>query len=286
MRKAGATIEKRRAGGHGRAEEVLRQSAAAAPAAIRRDAGRTLRTAPEVRQVVASSPPTRASDTRPPRVRCATSSPIAGSRPTQTYRRENPKRVYYISIEFLIGRSLANNIMNLMLDPVVLKAFAEHACLDGDPRTGTGRGARQRWARPARRLFSRFDGDDGLPAMGYGLRYEHGIFQQNLRNGWQEEQPDNWLVQPDPWEVVRPTKSSRCTVRLPLNARRASLPWSRTSLRHSSAFPYDRPVIGYGGKTINTLRLWARRPRIISTSSGSAAAISSRRWPRRSPPNR
>ena len=105
-----------------------------------------------------------------------------------TYRRQDPKRVYYMSIEFLIGRSLANNVMNLMLDPVVSKTFDEHGrawmeLVDQEPDAGLGNGGLGRLAA----CFLDSMATMALPAMGYGLRYEHGIFQQSFRNGWQEE---------------------------------------------------------------------------------------------------
>src|ERR1700722_6345450 len=97
------------------------------------------------------------------------------------YARENPKRVYYLSIEFLIGRSLANNVMNLMLDPVVSQAFDEHGrqwmeILDQEPDAGLGNGGLGRLAA----CFLDSMATLQLPAMGYGLRYEHGIFQQRI----------------------------------------------------------------------------------------------------------
>jgi starch phosphorylase len=96
-----------------------------------------------------------------------------------------------------------------------------------------------------------------IPAMGYGLRYEYGIFKQTIQDGWQHEVPDNWLRRFDPWEVCRPHE----TVSVPLNCsfevRGGTL---RAVIGQPSALigvPFDRPVVGYGGKTINTLRLWA-----------------------------
>jgi starch phosphorylase len=93
--------------------------------------------------------------------------------------------------------------------------------------------------------------------MGYGLRYEYGIFKQTIQNGFQLEQPDNWLRRADPWEIVRPQE----TVEIKLNCsfelhagRLRALPGQPSSL---IGIPYDRPTVGYGGKTINTLRLWA-----------------------------
>ena len=95
-----------------------------------------------------------------------------------------------------------------------------------------------------------------LPAMGYGLRYEYGIFKQTIQDGWQHEQGDNWLRRPDPWEVARPDElvevKLNCSFELHGGTFRA-VPGRPSTLL---GIPCDRPVIGYGGKTINTLRLW------------------------------
>ena len=179
-------------------------------------------------------------------------------RTDDTYARENPKRIYYLSIEFLIGRSLANNVMNLMLDPVVRQTFDEQGrqwieILDEEPDAGLGNGGLGRLAA----CFLDSMATLGLPAMGYGMRYEHGIFRQKFRNGWQEERPDNWLRHPDPWEVVRPSESVEVPFACSFEIRDGTL---RLIPRRPSTLigvPYDRPVVGYGGRTVNTLRLWS-----------------------------
>src|SRR6266481_1910919 len=117
-----------------------------------------------------------------------------------TYERENPKRVYYLSMEFLIGRSLANNVTNLLLDPLVKQAVQDKGLdwlelVEQEPDAGLGNGGLGRLAA----CFLDSMATMQLPAMGYGLRYEYGIFKQTIRNGWQQEQPDNWLRRPDPW---------------------------------------------------------------------------------------
>ena len=96
-----------------------------------------------------------------------------------------------------------------------------------------------------------------LPAMGYGLRYEYGIFKQTIQNGWQLEKPDNWLRRQDPWEVARPNEKVEVKLNCSFEVRGGTLqaiPGRPSSL---IGVPFDRPVVGYGGKTINTLRLWA-----------------------------
>jgi len=176
----------------------------------------------------------------------------------ETYERENPKRVYYLSMEFLIGRSLANNVANLLLDPVVRQtAQLRHVdwpgVLEQEPDAGLGNGGLGRLAA----CFIESLATLQIPAMGYGLRYEYGIFHQTIANGFQVEQPDHWLARPDPWEIARPRETVQvpvgCSFRLENGALRA-VPGHAT---HLLGVPYDRPVVGYGGRTINTLRLWA-----------------------------
>jgi len=118
----------------------------------------------------------------------------------KTYERENPKRVYYLSMEFLIGRSLSNNITNLLLDPVVMDAVQQRNLdwlylLEQEPDAGLGNGGLGRLAA----CFLDSMATLQLPAMGYGLRYEYGIFKQSIQDGWQVERPDNWLRRHDPW---------------------------------------------------------------------------------------
>ncbi len=176
----------------------------------------------------------------------------------KTYARENPKRVYYISIEFLIGRSLGNNVMNLLLDPIVGPSFKGDGrewweILHEEPDAGLGNGGLGRLAA----CFLDSMATMQLPAMGYGLRYEHGIFQQKIQNGWQEERPDNWLANPDPWEIVRPAEGVPVTFGCSFELREGKLRMIPNKPSTLIGVPYDRPVVGYGGKTVNTLRLWS-----------------------------
>src|SRR5262245_29755811 len=176
----------------------------------------------------------------------------------KTYERENPKRVYYLSMEFIIGRSLANNVTNLMLDPIVNDAVKRekldwYELLDQEPDAGLGNGGLGRLAA----CFLDSMATMQIPAMGYGLRYEYGIFKQSIEDGWQTELPDNWLRRPDPWEVARPNETVEVKLNCSFEIRGGTLravPGRPSTL---IGVPYDRPVVGYGGKTINTLRLWA-----------------------------
>src|ERR1700741_2159777 len=176
----------------------------------------------------------------------------------KTYERHNPKRVYYVSMEFLLGRSSANNVTNLLLDSFIAQQ-AKHrnvalvSLLEQEPDAGLGNGGLGRLAA----CFLDSMATMQLPAMGYGLRYEYGIFKQSIQDGWQAEKPDNWLRRQDPWEVVRLQDAVEiklnCSFELHGGSLRA-VPGRPSSL---IGVPFDRPVVGYGGKTINTLRLWA-----------------------------
>jgi len=179
-------------------------------------------------------------------------------RTEQTYQSVNPKRVYYLSMEFLIGRSLSNNITNLLLSPFVSEAVKQRSLdwlglLEEEPDAALGNGGLGRLAA----CFLDSMATLQLPAMGYGLRYEYGMFRQSIEDGWQHEQPDNWLRRPDPWEVARPDDKVEIELNCSFEVRGGAL--SPILGRPSTliGIPFDRPVVGYGGKTINTLRLWS-----------------------------
>jgi starch phosphorylase len=176
----------------------------------------------------------------------------------QTYEQQNPKRVYYLSMEFLLGRSLNNNVTNALLAPFALHALRKKgidwsALLEMEPDAGLGNGGLGRLAA----CFLESMATQQLPAMGYGLRYDYGIFKQTVRDGWQHEQPDNWLKWPDPWEVSRPEEVIEVKLNCSFETHAGEL--RPVFGRPSNLFgiPFDRPVIGYGGRNINTLRLWA-----------------------------
>ena len=121
-----------------------------------------------------------------------------------TYERQNAKRIYYLSMEFLLGRSLANNVTNLLFDPIVQHAVKEKGLnwlelIEQEPDAGLGNGGLGRLAA----CFLDSMATMQLPATGYGLRYEYGMFRQSFVNGWQQESADNWLRDGDPWEICR-----------------------------------------------------------------------------------
>ncbi|CCM76812.1 glycogen/starch/alpha-glucan phosphorylase [Rhizobium mesoamericanum] len=176
----------------------------------------------------------------------------------EIYDRENPKLIGYLSMEFLIGRSLSNNIVNLGLDRLARRFFHEHqldelALLSEEPDAGLGNGGLGRLAA----CFLESMATMQLPGMGYGLRYEYGMFKQSIVDGWQREQPDNWLRRPDPWEVARPHLAVPVELGCSFEVREGSLRAIAGVPSSLLGIPYDRPVVGYGGKNINTLRLWA-----------------------------
>jgi glycogen phosphorylase len=175
-----------------------------------------------------------------------------------TYEQQNAKRIYYLSMEFLIGRALANNVTNLLLDPLVKQAVKEKGIdwlelLEQEPDAGLGNGGLGRLAA----CFLDSMATMQLPATGYGLRYEYGMFRQSFANGWQREDPDNWLRDGDPWEIAR--QHEKVEIKLNATFKLRDGHYEVTPNRPSTLFgiPFDRPVVGYGGKTINTLRLWA-----------------------------
>src|SRR5262249_34688278 len=174
-----------------------------------------------------------------------------------SYEQANPKQVYYLSMEFLIGRSLTNNLTNLLVEPIAREVLQREGLdlvelAEQEPDAGLGNGGLGRLAA----CFLDSMATMQLPAMGYGLRYHYGIFRQQLQDGYQVATPDPWLHHPDPWEVARPAD----TVAIPMQARACLVNGVETLVANQPVvllgLPFDRPVVGYGGKTINTLRLW------------------------------
>ncbi|UCD16146.1 MAG: glycogen/starch/alpha-glucan phosphorylase [Candidatus Omnitrophota bacterium] len=181
----------------------------------------------------------------------------------QRYHRENVKRVYYLSMEFLIGRLLGNNILNLGLWKESKDALKD---LDLDLQqlrgqeqdAGLGNGGLGRLAA----CFLDSMATLKIPAHGYGIRYDYGIFRQKIVNGYQVESPDEWLKLGNPWEIVRPEYS--VTVKfygkvdmLKDSSGRLRPDWKNTE--DVLAMPYDVPVPGYKNDVVNTLRLWSAR---------------------------
>ncbi len=176
----------------------------------------------------------------------------------QTYERENAKRIYYLSMEFLIGRSLANNVTNLLLDPLLRYSAREVGIdwlelVEQEPDAGLGNGGLGRLAACYLDSMAAMQ----LPGTGYGLRYEYGMFKQTIVDGWQKENPDNWLRDSDPWEVARPHEQVEIKLNVSFKLRGGNFEAIPNRPSSLIGIPFDRPVVGYGGKTINTMRLWA-----------------------------
>lgn len=178
----------------------------------------------------------------------------------QTWLKEQVKVVCYMSAEFLTGRHLSNNLINLGIYDRVRQVVEESGLnleelLEQEPDPGLGNGGLGRLAA----CFLDSLATLSIPAIGYGLRYEFGIFHQILKNGWQGEIPDNWLRFGNPWEIARPDE----TVEIKLGGHTEAyhdqqgnyrVRWvpDRTVL----AIPYDTPIPGYKTNTVNPLRLW------------------------------
>jgi starch phosphorylase len=176
----------------------------------------------------------------------------------KAYEQKNPKRVYYLSMEFLLGRSLTNNVTNALLGSLAFEAMKKRgldalALAEMEPDAGLGNGGLGRLAA----CFIDSMATMQIPGMGYGLRYEYGIFKQTIKDGWQCEQPDNWLRRPDPWEVARLEESVEVKLNCSFELHDGMLRMVPGRPSSIIGIPFDRPVVGYGGKTINTLRLWA-----------------------------
>jgi glycogen phosphorylase len=178
-------------------------------------------------------------------------------RTEQSYDRKNPKRIYYISIEFLLGRSLANNIENLQLDPIAKQLIKDKkldwlGLLEQEPDPGLGSGGLGRLAA----CFLDSMATMQLPATGYGLRYEYGMFHQSIRDGAQQERPDHWLRRPDPWQISRPQDAVEVKLNCSFKITGGGLHAEVGKPSSLFGIPRDLPIVGYGGQTINSLRLW------------------------------
>jgi starch phosphorylase len=181
----------------------------------------------------------------------------------QRYRQADAKRLYYLSLEFLIGRSLGNNLANLGLWETCHQVLAglgldPHAVEEAESDAALGNGGLGRLAA----CFLDSLATLGLPGFGYGINYEYGLFKQEIRNGQQVEKPDNWRLYYTPWEVERPEEA----VLVPLfgriehgadrfgNYNPMWLDWKVVI-----GVPFDMPIVGHGGQTVNYLRLYSAR---------------------------
>jgi starch phosphorylase len=176
------------------------------------------------------------------------------------YRQQNSKRAYYLSLEFLMGRTLGNAMLNLDIEPATTEALRNLGLVleevaDQEHDAGLGNGGLGRLAA----CFLDSCATLQLPVMGYGIRYEYGMFRQKIENGYQLEEPDHWLRNGNPWEIERPEFTTRVKFggQTELHqdpSGRLHAYWKYTN--DVMAVPYDVPIPGYQNGTVNTLRLW------------------------------
>ena len=178
------------------------------------------------------------------------------------YHKQNSKYVYYLSLEFLIGRLLGNNVINLKADQLchdALKAFGIdwNTLRDFETDAGLGNGGLGRLAACYLDSMSTLD----LAAMGYGIRYDYGIFRQRIVDGQQVEEPDHWLKDGYPWEITRPEYAQTVSFGGRVECTRGDdgeMKWEWQPDVTVQGVPYDLPIVGYN-HAVNTLRLWSAR---------------------------
>ncbi len=176
------------------------------------------------------------------------------------YEKKPTRQVYYLSAEFLMGRALSNNLINTKIKDSVVEVLKSlnvdyNLVEDEEPDAGLGNGGLGRLAACFLDSLATLD----YPGHGYGIRYEYGMFEQHIENGYQVEYPDNWLKHRDPWEVKR--SDLAVTVKFGGNVGVSKWPngtdkFTIENAEEVIATPYDMPITGYDTNTVNTLRLW------------------------------
>lgn len=179
------------------------------------------------------------------------------------YLANNAKRMYYLSMEFLMGRSLENNLRNLGLLEACRQALqdfglAPHGILDCEPDAALGNGGLGRLAACFLDSLATLD----MPGYGYGINYEFGLFRQSIQNGEQRERPDNWLAFGTPWQVERPNEV--CVIPVYGNVvedvdREGNHNPMWVNWHAILGVPHDMPIVGFGARTVNFLRLFSAR---------------------------
>jgi starch phosphorylase len=181
-------------------------------------------------------------------------------RTRREYEKKPTRQMYYLSAEFLMGRALSNNLINTLIKDSVIDVLKSlnidyNMVENQEPDAGLGNGGLGRLAACFLDSLATLD----YPGHGYGIRYEYGMFEQHIENGYQVEYPDNWLAHRDPWEVKR----SDLAVIVKFGGNVAVAKWpndtNRFYIENSEdiiATPYDMPIVGYDTNTVNTLRLW------------------------------
>ena len=179
----------------------------------------------------------------------------------KTYDKEDPKTVYYMSMEFLMGRALGNNLINMTAYKDVKEALAEmgidlNVIEDEEPDAALGNGGLGRLAA----CFLDSLATLGYAAYGCGIRYHYGMFKQKIKDGYQVETPDNWLKNGNPFELRRDEYAKEVrfggTIRVEYNEQEQRNYYIQENYESVLAIPYDMPVVGYGNHVVNTLRIW------------------------------
>ncbi len=181
----------------------------------------------------------------------------------KAYRENKVKRVYYFSLEFLIGRTLGNSVLNLQVEENVSKALHDLGLTLEELReveidAGLGNGGLGRLAACFMDSLATLE----IPAYGYGIRYDYGIFRQKIVRGYQVEEPDEWLSMENPWEKARPEYAYRIKFgghTVQRKNRNGKLVFDWVDTEDVLATAYDTPVPGYGNRTVNNLRLWSAK---------------------------
>ncbi len=176
------------------------------------------------------------------------------------YANEDVKVVYYLSMEFLMGRFLGNTIINLKMDDTIREVIKElkidyNLIEESEQDPGLGNGGLGRLAACFLDSLSTM----GYPAYGCGIRYHYGIFEQKIENGYQVEKPDNWLADGDVWGVRRSEYAVEIQFYgnpVPIKQPNGNYKFTLENAQSVIAIPYDYPIVGYGNNTVNTLRLW------------------------------
>lgn len=181
----------------------------------------------------------------------------------ERYRMNDPKRLYYLSMEFLMGRSLGNNLYNLGIFDLCKEIVTEmgvdlEEIRESEVDAALGNGGLGRLAA----CFMDSLATLGYPGYGYGINYEHGLFKQEIYNGYQVEKPDNWLSGKTPWQIERPDQS--CTIPVygevvETHDRNGNYKPVWMNYQILIGVPHDMPIVGYGGNTVNFLRLYSAR---------------------------
>ena len=182
----------------------------------------------------------------------------------KAYDKEDPKTVYYMSMEFLMGRALGNNIINLQASAPVKEALEElgldlNVVEDQEPDAALGNGGLGRLAA----CFMDSLASLGYPAYGCGIRYRYGMFKQEIKDGYQVEVPDNWLADGNPFELRRPeyAKVVKFGGRVAMyNDENGISHFEQEDYQAVRAIPFDLPIVGYGNGIVNTLRIWDAEP--------------------------